>query len=58
MAITNTVGIILAASDDVPPGRDLVFTVDNVPIGSYEFHCTVDGHEVAGMKGTITVTAA
>ena len=23
--------------------------------GTYTFYCTVDGHEAAGMKGTLTV---
>jgi uncharacterized cupredoxin-like copper-binding protein len=23
--------------------------------GSYTFYCTVDGHEAAGMKGTLTI---
>jgi plastocyanin len=28
-----------------------------LPAGSYKFHCTVDGHELAGMVGTLTVTS-
>jgi uncharacterized cupredoxin-like copper-binding protein len=27
----------------------------NLKSGSYEFYCPVDGHEAAGMKGTLTV---
>ena len=27
-----------------------------LPAGTYAFHCTVDGHEAAGMKGTLTVS--
>ena len=23
--------------------------------GTYEFYCSVDGHEAAGMKGTLTI---
>jgi hypothetical protein len=58
MAITDATGRTLAVSDDVQPGHDLVFTVDAVPPGSYQFHCTIDGHEAAGMKGTLTITPA
>jgi plastocyanin len=34
---------------DAPP-----ITVDLKP-GTYEYYCPVDGHEAAGMKGTLTV---
>jgi plastocyanin len=27
----------------------------NLPKGTYTFYCSVDGHEAAGMKGTLTV---
>jgi uncharacterized cupredoxin-like copper-binding protein len=27
----------------------------NLKAGSYEFYCSVPGHEQAGMKGTLTV---
>jgi plastocyanin len=34
---------------DAPP-----ITVD-LKAGTYEYYCPVDGHEAAGMKGTLTV---
>ena len=37
-------------------GKGGVSTVTaNLKAGSYEFYCPVDGHEQAGMKGTLTV---
>jgi nitrite reductase (NO-forming) len=27
----------------------------NLPAGTYEYYCSVPGHEAAGMKGTLTV---
>ena len=39
----------------VAPGRDSVVTV-TVKKGSYTFYCPVPGHEMAGMKGTLTVS--
>jgi uncharacterized cupredoxin-like copper-binding protein len=37
-------------------GKGGVSTVTaNLKPGSYEFYCPVDGHEQAGMKGTLTV---
>ncbi len=39
----------------VKPGHDSVVTV-TVKKGSYTFYCPVPGHEMAGMKGTLTVS--
>lgn len=37
-------------------GKDGVSTVAaNLKAGKYKFYCPVDGHEQAGMKGTLTV---
>ena len=37
-------------------GEDLASTVTaNLKSGRYEFYCPVDGHESAGMKGTLTI---
>ena len=37
-------------------GKDGASTVTaNLKSGKYEFYCPVDGHESAGMKGTLTV---
>ena len=39
-----------------PVGQGGVSTVTaNLKPGKYEFYCPVDGHEQAGMKGTLTV---
>jgi plastocyanin len=40
--------------DTVNMGGKSTVTVDLKP-GTYEFYCPVDGHEAAGMKGTLTV---
>jgi plastocyanin len=38
-------------------GLDLKSWAGTLPAGSYKFHCTIDGHEAAGMVGTLTVTS-
>jgi mono/diheme cytochrome c family protein len=38
----------------VPQGKDSVLTIALKP-GTYEFFCSVPGHEQAGLKGTLTV---
>jgi uncharacterized cupredoxin-like copper-binding protein len=38
----------------VGQGSDSKITVTLKP-GKYTFYCPVDGHEAAGMKGTLTV---
>ena len=37
------------------PGQSATLTVDLSP-GTYEYKCTVPGHDMAGMQGTLTVT--
>jgi len=41
--------------ETVDPGGTSTVTVDLKP-GRYTFYCPVDGHEDAGMKGTLTVS--
>ncbi len=43
-----------AAGNTVGKGGVSTVTTDLKP-GKYEFYCPVDGHEQAGMKGTLTV---
>jgi plastocyanin len=35
--------------------NDTTSTTVNLKPGTYTFYCSVDGHEAAGMKGTLTV---
>jgi uncharacterized cupredoxin-like copper-binding protein len=56
MVITDSTGNILAHSARVKPGHDGVFTLEDVPAGSYRFYCSNGGHAGNGMKGTLTVT--
>ena len=37
------------------PGQSATLTVELSP-GTYEYECTVPGHAIAGMRGTLTVT--
>jgi plastocyanin len=46
----------VAGSDLISAGDSVVFTVDNLPAGTYTFFCDQPGHEAAGMKGTLTAT--
>jgi nitrite reductase (NO-forming) len=45
-----------AASELVSAGDSFVFTVSNLPAGTYSYFCDQPGHEASGMKGTLTVT--
>jgi plastocyanin len=40
---------------DVVTGGSTKLDLQNVKPGDYEFFCSVDGHEDAGMKGTLAV---
>jgi plastocyanin len=46
-------GIEEVASDTVTGDKSSVST--DLKPGTYTFYCSVDGHEAAGMKGTLTV---
>ena len=57
MVVGDALGRRFASSETVEPGQDLVFTIDDLPPGTYKFFCGLSDHARAGMKGTITVTA-
>jgi plastocyanin len=40
---------------DVVTGSNTTLSVDLSKPGDYTYYCSVDGHEAAGMKGTLTV---
>jgi plastocyanin len=46
----------VAGSELVSAGDSKVFTVDNIPAGTYNFICDQPGHEAQGMSGTLTIT--
>ena len=39
----------------VVTGSNTTLDLSNLKAGSYTFYCSVDSHEAAGMKGTLTV---
>ena len=52
VTIADSTGNVVGATDTVTGSTST--TVDLKP-GTYSFYCTVDSHEAAGMKGTLTV---
>ncbi|MHB8500553.1 MAG: plastocyanin/azurin family copper-binding protein [Candidatus Acidiferrales bacterium] len=56
MIITDSASNRIAGSDLISAGDTFVFTVDNLPAGTYTFFCDQPGHESSGMKGTLTAT--
>jgi plastocyanin len=53
VTIANAQGKVLGATPTFLGGTK-VLTLD-LPPGTYTFYCSVPGHELAGMKGTLTV---
>jgi hypothetical protein len=41
---------------EIEPGASATLTVDLEP-GTYSYLCTTGGHDLLGMRGTLTVTA-
>jgi plastocyanin len=54
--IRDSAGNNVQASELVSAGDSFVFTVSNLPAGTYTYFCNQTGHEAAGMKGTLTAT--
>ena len=54
VAIKNSAGKVLGTSAQITKGATTL-KLSNVPAGTYTFYCTLPGHEMAGMKGTLTV---
>jgi plastocyanin len=54
--IRDSAGSNVQASELVSAGDSFVFTVSNLPAGTYTYFCNQTGHEAAGMKGTLTAT--
>ena len=56
LVIKDSSGTRVGGSELVSAGDTKVFTVDNIPAGSYTVICDQPGHEASGMKGTLTVS--
>jgi plastocyanin len=56
MIITDSTNNRVAGSELISAGDTFVFTVGNLPAGTYTFFCDQPGHESSGMKGTLTAT--
>ncbi|HEY4024795.1 MAG TPA: cupredoxin domain-containing protein [Candidatus Dormibacteraeota bacterium] len=54
MVVLAPDGRRLASSELVQGGNSSVFTIDDLPAGSYRIICDQPGHEAAGMKGTLS----
>jgi plastocyanin len=54
VCVDSSSGGQLGCSDQVTNGSSTL-ALDNLKPGKYTFFCSVDGHEQAGMKGTLTV---
>jgi uncharacterized cupredoxin-like copper-binding protein len=53
---TDVGGTPLASSSAVPAGESRLFVVQNLPVGSYTYWCSVAGHAQLGMVGKLAVT--
>ena len=48
---------VIAYTQLIPSGATATVTFDAPPAGEYTFLCTFPGHCLAGMRGTLTITA-
>jgi uncharacterized cupredoxin-like copper-binding protein len=56
LAIRDSSGNRIAASELVSAGDTKEFDVANIDAGSYTIYCTQPGHEASGMSGKLTIT--
>ena len=56
MVIRDSSNNRIDGSELISAGDTFVFTVNNIPAGTYTYFCDQAGHEASGMKGTLTVT--
>jgi plastocyanin len=56
MVIRDSSNNRIDGSELISAGDTFVFTVNNMPAGTYTYFCDQAGHEASGMKGTLTVT--
>src|SRR6267142_3071035 len=56
LVVRDSSGKKIAGSELVSAGDRFIFTIDNLPAGSYKIVCDQPGHEGSGMKGDLTVT--
>ena len=56
LAIGPALREVLVRSRAVSSRRSAVFTVEDLPAGTYVFWCEVEDHAALGMVGSLTVT--
>ena len=56
MIIRNSANLRVAGTGLLSAGDSVIFTIDNLPAGTYTYFCDVTGHDASGMHGTVTVT--
>ena len=56
LKIGTEIGRAIAGSPVLKNGESGLFTIEDLPAGSYVFWCAVDQHYLQGMDGALTVT--
>jgi plastocyanin len=52
---TVSVVAVVASSADVEAGHSAIFTIENLPAGTYRVTCPITNHAIQGMVGSATV---
>ena len=50
-----SVTAVVASSADVEAGHSAIFTIENLPAGTYRVTCPITNHAIQGMVGSATV---
>ena len=56
LVITKDDGSVVARSELVSAGDQMVFTIDSIAAGKYKTLCDQPGHADNGMKGNLTIS--